>query len=319
MEIISNPTPDEIKRAANALKDGHLVAFPTETVYGLGADATNEKAVSRIYSVKGRPTYHPLIVHILSINQLGKWAVDIPEYALKLANEFWPGPMTLILKRSALAKDFITGGQDSVGVRVPKQPITQALLYKFNEVGGLGVAAPSANRFGAVSPTTSAAVGEELGDNLGSGDFILDGGQSQIGIESTIIDCTDLVPEVLRPGIVTLEMITTVTSLKLIYSSNKIRIRASGLLGSHYSPNARVLLNELASPGDGLLAMADIPTPNGVTRLASPKNIEQYARELYEALRSGDQMGIQRIIVIPPEGDGIAEAVRDRLLKAGSR
>jgi L-threonylcarbamoyladenylate synthase len=260
-----------------------------------------------------------LIVHILSINQLGKWAVDIPEYALKLANEFWPGPMTLILKRSALAKDFITGGQDSVGVRVPKQPIAQALLYQFNEVGGLGVAAPSANRFGAVSPTRSSAVGEELGDNLGSGDFILDGGQSQIGIESTIIDCTDLVPEVLRPGIVTLDMITTVTSLKLIYSSNKIGIRASGLMGSHYSPNARVLLNELASPGDGLLAMADIPTPNGVTRLASPKNVEQYARELYEALRSGDQMGIQRIIVIPPEGDGIAEAVRDRLLKASSR
>jgi len=316
MEIISNPTPDEIKRAANALKDGHLVAFPTETVYGLGADATNEKAVSRIYSVKGRPTYHPLIVHILSINQLGKWTVDIPEYALKLANEFWPGPMTLILKRSALAKDFITGGQDSVGVRVPKQPIAQALLSQFNEVGGLGVAAPSANRFGAVSPTNSAAVGEELGEYLEQGDLILDGGQSQVGIESTIIDCTGFAPEVLRPGGVTLEMIETVTSLKLISSGTVISIKASGLLASHYSPNAKVILNAMASPGDGFLAMESIATPNGVIRLASPKNIEQYARELYEALRSGDQKGLKRIVAILPEGDGLADGVRDRLSRA---
>ena len=213
MEIISRPTQNEIKRAAKTLKDGHLVAFPTETVYGLGADATNEKAVSRIYSVKGRPTDHPLIVHISSINQLDKWTIDIPEYALMLASEFWPGPMTLILKRSSLAKDFITGGQDNVGVRVPAHPTALAMLAKFDEAGGHGVAAPSANRFGAVSPTTSAAVDEELGDYLGTGDLILDGGQSQVGIESTIIDCTNSAPKVLRPGRVTLEIIQAVTTL----------------------------------------------------------------------------------------------------------
>ena len=316
MQVFNNPTQNEIKMAAIALKAGHLVAFPTETVYGLGADATNEKAVSRIYSVKGRPTDHPLIVHISSINQLDKWAVNIPEYALKLANEFWPGPMTLILKRSALAKDFITGGQDNVGVRVPKQPVALALLSQFDEVGGLGVAAPSANRFGAVSPTTSAAVGEELGEYLGQRDLILDGGQSHVGIESTIIGCTRFAPEVLRPGSITSEMIETVTNLKLISSGNVIGIKASGLLDSHYSPQAKVLLNVLASPGDGLLAMEDIPTPTGVTRLTSPKNIEQYARELYEALRSGDQKGLKQIVAILPEGDGLAEGVRDRLSKA---
>ena len=192
------------------------------------------------------------------------------------------------------------------------------MLAQFDEVGGLGVAAPSANRFGAVSPTTSAAVGEELGDYLGKEDLILDGGQSQVGIESTIIDCTNSAPKVLRPGGVTLEMIEVVTTLKLISDNNEIFIKASGLLDSHYSPNAKVLLNVLATPGDGLLALGNIPTPNGVTRLASPKNIEQYANVLYEALRSGDQKGIKRIVVISPEGDGMAEAIRDRLSKAES-
>jgi L-threonylcarbamoyladenylate synthase len=318
MEIISNPTQFEIKRAVKALKEGHLVAFPTETVYGLGADATNEKAVSRIYSVKGRPTNHPLIVHISSINQLEKWAIDIPQYALKLANEFWPGPMTLVLKRSTLAKDFITGGQDNVGIRVPKQSVALGLLAQFSEVGGLGVAAPSANRFGAVSPTSAAAVDEELGDYLGSDDLILNGGQCQVGIESTIVDCTKAVPKVLRPGGITSEMIEDVTGLKLISTTSEIGIKASGLLESHYSPKATVKLNSIAIPGDGFLAMENIPTPIGVIRLASPKNIEQFARQMYLALRSGDQQGIERIVVIPPDGDGIAEAVRDRLSKAES-
>ena len=176
MELINNPTLDEIKKAAKALKDGHLVAFPTETVYGLGADATNEEAVSRIYSVKGRPKDHPLIVHISSINQLSNWARDIPECAIKLAKEFWPGPMTLILKRSDLAKDFITGGQDNVGLRIPNQPVALALLSEFESLGGLGIAAPSANRFGAVSPTSSNDVVDELGEYFQSEDLILNGG-----------------------------------------------------------------------------------------------------------------------------------------------
>ena len=210
MEIISNPTQDEIKKAAQALKDGHLVAFPTETVYGLGADAINENAVSRVYSVKARPTDHPLIVHISSINQLGKWAIDIPEYAIKLAKEFWPGPMTLILKRSEIAKDFITGSQENIGVRVPSHPVALALLSEFEKLGGLGIAAPSANRFGAVSPTTANAVISEVGKFLSEKDLVFDGGQCSVGVESTIIDCTRSKPIVLRPGAVTLEIISKV-------------------------------------------------------------------------------------------------------------
>jgi L-threonylcarbamoyladenylate synthase len=316
MKIISNPTHNEIKLAAKALKDGHLVAFPTETVYGLGADAINEKAVSRIYSVKGRPTDHPLIVHISSIKQLDKWVIDIPEYAIKLASEFWPGPMTLILKRSSLAKDFITGGQENVGVRVPAHPMALALLNKFHEVGGFGIAAPSANRFGAVSPTSASAVDEELGKHLGPKDLILDGDRCQVGIESTIIDCTKLVPKVLRPGGITLEMIQEVTSLKLIFKNDKNDIKTSGLLDSHYSPKAKVVIGFVTEPGDGLIALKKCPTPPNVVRLASPANVTEYAMILYESLRMGDQKALKRIVVIPPDGDGIAIAIRDRLLKA---
>ena len=318
MEIIRNPKQNEIKGAAKALKDGHLVAFPTETVYGIGADATNEIAVGRIYSVKGRPIGHPLIVHISSINQLDKWAIDIPTYALKLAKEFWPGPMTLILKKSALVREFITGGQENVGLRVPAHSSALELLKEFEKVGGLGVAAPSANRFGAVSPTTAAAVDEELGDYLGQEDLILDGDQCQVGIESTIIDCTKDAPTVLRPGAITIEMIEKTILIKVIFNQFRSKIKTSGLLDSHYSPKAIVVLNKVAIPGDGMIAMENIPTPIGVARLASPTTIEQFAMELYQALRSGDQKGIKRIVVIAPEGDGIAVGVRDRLSKAAA-
>ena len=182
MHIISNCTQEAINKAAQALIDGHLVAFPTETVYGLGADANNSKAVARIYEVKARPTDHPLIVHISSINQISKWARDIPDYAITLARKFWPGPMTLILKRSYLAKNFITGGQENVGLRVPNHSLALALLTQIESLGGEGVAAPSANRFGAVSPTTSLAVDEEIGKNLNQEDLILDGGACSIGL-----------------------------------------------------------------------------------------------------------------------------------------
>ena len=233
MQIISNPTQVDIKKAAQSLKEGHLVAFPTETVYGLGADATNKKAVGRIYSVKGRPTDHPLIVHISSINQLDNWATDIPEYALKLAEEFWPGPMTLILKRSDLAKDFITGGQDNIGLRVPNQPIALALLREFESIGGLGIAAPSANRFGAVSPTQSDAVRDELKNFLKLTDLILDGGQCQIGIESTIIDCTNKNPYILRLGAITHKMIKDSFNYTIKSSNYQSKIKAPGLLVAH--------------------------------------------------------------------------------------
>ncbi len=319
MEFISKCTADTILNAAHALKDGHLVAFPTETVYGLGADATNEKAVSRIYSVKGRPVGHPLIVHISSVNKLDQWATDIPDYAIKLAREFWPGPMTLILPRTHLAKDFITGGQDNVGLRIPAQPIALALLKKFEELGGHGVAAPSANRFGAVSPTTAEAVGEEIGDNLDLHDLVLEGGQCLVGIESTIIDCTGPAPKKLRPGAITKEMIEQVLDKETENTEGKSEIKAPGLLVSHYAPKAKISLNAVAEPGEGFLALSKFQTPLGAIRLASPSSVEQYARDLYSALRSADQLGLKKVAVLVPEGAGLAEAIRDRLTKAATR
>jgi len=316
MEIISNPTQVEIKKAAQALMDGHLVAFPTETVYGLGADATNEKAVSRVYSVKGRPTDHPLIVHISSINQLDKWAVDVPENAIKLAEEYWPGPMTLILKRSKTAKDFITGGQENVGIRVPSHPVALALLSEFEKLGGLGIAAPSANRFGAVSPTSSEAVIEEIGSELSPIDLILDGGNCSVGIESTIINCTEDIPTVLRPGAITVEMIRFCTKHKLNISKVYERIRASGLIKTHYSPKAKVVLGGEAEKGDGFLAMAGISTPIDAIRLASPSTIEEFANQLYQAFRLADHKNLTKIIVIPPLGNGLSDAIRDRLVRS---
>ena len=319
MEMISNCTAGAILNAAKALKDGHLVAFPTETVYGLGADATNEQAVSRIYSVKGRPTDHPLIVHISSINKLEDWATDIPDYAIKLAKEFWPGPMTLILPRADLAKDYITGGQNNVGLRVPDQPIALALLRKFEELGGQGVAAPSANRFGAVSPTTADAVDEELGEYLDLDDLILDGGQCLVGIESTIIDCTGSTPKVLRPGAITEELIKQVLNEKSENLDGKTDIKAPGLMDSHYAPKALIALNSIAEPGEGFLALSKFQTPVGAIRLASPSSLEQYARDLYLALRSADHQGLIKVAVLVPEGPGLAEAIRDRLTKAAAR
>ncbi len=319
MEFISKCTADTISNAAQALINGHLVAFPTETVYGLGADATNEKAVSRIYSVKGRPLGHPLIVHISSINKVDQWATDIPDYAIKLAREFWPGPMTLILPRKEIAKDFITGGQNNVGLRVPAQPIALSLLKKFEELGGQGIAAPSANRFGAVSPTTANAVSEELAEYLDSEDLVLDGGQCLVGIESTIIDCTSTLPKILRPGAITEELIESALSLKTDKKIEPNVIRAPGILDSHYAPKAEIFLNKEAEKGDGLIALATIQTPPGVIRLSSPKTLEQFARDLYAAFRSADNQGIKKVSVITPNGEGLGTAIRDRLGKASNR
>ena len=316
MTILSSCTTDTIIGAAQALLEGALVAFPTETVYGLGADATNPIAVSRIYSTKGRPENHPLIVHIPSLDLLGEWASVIPDYAISLARDFWPGPLTLIVHRSELAGDFVTGGQDTVGLRVPAQPLALALLKSFVSLGGKGVAAPSANRFGAVSPTTASAVEEEIGAFLDKErDLILDGGPSLVGVESTIVDCTGLDPRILRLGAVTAEMIEESTGLKVLVPE-QVDIRVSGSLDSHYSPAAKVVLDALPESGEGFIAWATIQTPSGAVRLASPSSIEQYARDLYSALRLGDQMGISTIAVLQPEGEGLAAAIRDRLKKA---
>jgi L-threonylcarbamoyladenylate synthase len=319
MAVISNCTASIIKDAALALKEGHLVAFPTETVYGLGADATNEKAVARIYEVKGRPTDHPLIVHISTMELMDKWASEIPEYAIKLARAFWPGPMTLILPKTDLAKDFITGGQDNVGLRVPSHTAAQTLLKEFEALGGEGIAAPSANRFGAVSPTSAGAVELELINYLNLSDQILDGGNCDVGIESTIIDCTGKTPRVLRPGAITREMIekdTGVLAKDNLGTSFSDQIKAPGLLESHYAPKAKVVLNGESGNGDGFIALSSIPTPTGSIRLAAPSNSEEFARVLYQALRAADQLGLQNVHVVLPSPDGIGAAISDRLSKA---
>lgn len=318
MQMISNPTQDEIKFAAVALKNGHLVSFPTETVYGLGADATNEKAVGKIYLAKGRPRNHPVIVHISSSEQLENWAIEIPDYAIRLGRAFWPGPMTLILKRNPRASDFITGGQESVGLRVPNQQVALALTREFEKLGGFGIAAPSANRFGSVSPTTAHAVEDELGKLLGREDLILNGGQCEIGVESSIIDCTHVDPIVLRPGAITKEMIEQITNLTVSWNADKSEARAPGLLDNHYAPKAKVILGLVANPGDGFIALDQIPTPVGCIRLACPTSIEEYAKGLYQALRTGDQLELSQIYVVEPEGNGLAIAIRDRLAKASS-
>jgi L-threonylcarbamoyladenylate synthase len=306
--------------AANLLVGG-LVAFPTETVYGLGADACNADAVARVYSVKGRPADHPLIVHVASMVALGDWASDVPEFAIALARDFWPGPMTLVVLRSELAADFVTGRQDTVGVRVPNHPVALGLLEAFARAGGRGVAAPSANQFGNVSPTTAKAVSDELGEYLADGDLILDGGACQVGVESTIIDCTGDVPKMLRPGAITAEMIQKSTGLTLLSESTQSGStpRVSGSLEKHYSPAASVFLDQTPVEGQGFIALLSLETPMGVIRLASPKNIDEFARDLYTALRKADELGLQEVVVEQPLGGGIAIAIRDRLMRASNR
>lgn len=313
-QFASTCTVETLVRAAHALRSGSLVAFPTETVYGLGADASDAKAVERIYQVKGRPKDHPLIVHVANMQAIEDWVEDVPDFAISLARAFWPGPMTLILKRSALAEDFITGGQETVGLRVPDHPIALALLHEFQKIGGKGIAAPSANRFGHVSPTSADAVISELAKYLTSVDLILDGGLSLVGVESTIIDCTSELPKILRPGAITEEMIMDTTNLSVEKPGGNIRV--SGSLEKHYSPRAKVILDIEPKSGDGFIAIAGIKTPDGVIRLAEPRDDEDFARLLYSALRKADDSSLARVIVQQPVGGGIAIAIRDRLLRA---
>ena len=322
-QFLSKCTATAMVDAAANLLAGNLVAFPTETVYGLGADACNADAVARIYSVKGRPADHPLIVHVGSMDALGDWASDMPAYAISLARDFWPGPMTLIMKRSALAGDFVTGGQDTVGIRVPDHAIALGLLLAFAQIGGKGIAAPSANRFGNVSPTTAQAVEDELSEYLADADQILDGGPCQVGVESTIIDCTGDAPRILRPGAVTAEMINESTGLSVGDSAavpgasvDQKQIRVSGSLDSHYAPVAKVVLDQSPVAGQGFIAMADVATPDGVVRLAAPRTHDEFARVLYSALRAADEQALQTVVVAQPTGDGIAIAIRDRIKRA---
>jgi L-threonylcarbamoyladenylate synthase len=322
-QFLSNCSVDALSTAAKSIREGSLVAFPTETVYGLGADATNAQAVARIYGVKGRPSNHPLIVHIADLKYLEQWISDISEYAIALAREFWPGPMTLVLHRSELAKDFITGGQNTVGIRIPDNSLALGLLEAFHKLGGAGIAAPSANRFGQVSPTSAEAVQEELSNYLSVTDLVLDGGPSLVGLESTIIDCTGELPRILRPGAITIEMIEEVTDLNVSDSSEKKSdefqledIRVSGSLENHYAPKAKVFLDQQPVDGSGYIALESVNTPDGVIRLAAPESVQEFARVLYSALREGDHQGLSSIYIDQPTGEGLAVAIRDRLSRS---
>ena len=315
--IISQCSLNVLRQSAEKLLQGNLVAFPTETVYGIGADAMNKDAVARMYQVKNRPTSHPVIVHIAELNDVDYWAKDVPEYAINLMRDFWPGPMTLLLKRREVAGDFLTGAQEIVGLRIPANSLALGLLNEFKALGGKGIAAPSANRYGAVSPTTAEAVSQELSEYLLPDDQILDGGPCLVGVESTIIDCSSDNPMILRPGSVSAEMIEESTGIILAEAGEK-KIRTSGSDKQHYAPKAKVIIDGQSQSGEGLIAMSDVATPEGVIRLAEPKSIEEYARALYAALRQGDSQNLESIRIIPPDGQGLAVAIRDRINRAAA-
>jgi L-threonylcarbamoyladenylate synthase len=321
VSLIIDPTTENLERVAQALMNGALVGLPTETVYGLAADAENEIAVKRIYEVKGRPLNHPLIVHIASLEYLEKWAIDIPNYALELAEKFWPGPMTLIFRRSEIAKNFITGGQESVAIRLPRNEVALSVLRRFHKLGGNGLAAPSANKFGAVSPTDAISVEEDLGLILNKNtDFILNGGQSEVGVESTIIDCfSGKMPKILRRGFVTQKNIEELTRIRVIQNLSEEQTSYPGGLKNHYSPKAKVILGGAPTKGDGFIALSSIETPNGCIRLSNPKDNIEFAHGLYLALREGDKKGLSRIYIAIPSGDEIALVIEERVKKASQK
>jgi L-threonylcarbamoyladenylate synthase len=322
LRLIAPPTGENIARAAGILQQGGLAAFPTETVYGLGADASNPAAVAKIFAAKGRPQDHPLIVHLGESSQLHLWAREIPQSARMLAAHFWPGPLTIILKRLPQVSDAVTGGQDSVGLRVPAHPVAQKLLQTF----GGGIAAPSANRFGRISPTTAAHVEAEFATSNGAGiGIILDGGPCEVGIESTIVDLSRGSCVVLRPGHVSASQIADV--IRVDVESAELPAdnapRASGTLEGHYAPNTPlrllprdVLLREFKS-GDAVLALG--PAPMGAPRehwLAAPAEALAYAHDLYANLRRLDALGCMRMLVEQlPQGEAW-EATADRLRRA---
>lgn len=314
-------SPESIQHAADLLHQGKLVAIPTETVYGLGADASNPDAVAKIFQAKGRPADHPLIVHLAYASQIRDWADDVPDMALRLASEFWPGPLTMVLRKKASVPDVVTGGQDTVALRVPNNPVALWLLRVF----GGGIAAPSANRFGRISPTTAQHVAEELGDAV---DCILDGGPCTVGVESTIIDLTDAQPTILRPGRITRSQLEAVLKIDVALKSQH-KIRAPGMLASHYAPNTPAFLcasetllslldeQQRQSKQVGLLVfsqeLSNLPCRH---LLQLPHQAESYEAALYGALRELDKLHLDSILVEQPPEQEEWMAVNDRLSKA---
>lgn len=311
---------NDISQAVTALTAGKLCAIPTETVYGLAANALDESAVARVFEVKKRPADHPLIVHVANAADVSEWITELPQWAVDLTNAVWPGPLTIVGPRTALASNSVTGNQDTVAVRVPSHPIAQELLQKLKANGVKGLVAPSANRFGHVSPTSAAHVSADLGEYLdANGDLILDGGDCQVGVESTIVLATGFQPVILRPGAVTAADIKRITDVDVSEETTNAP-RVSGALDSHYSPTAQVILitgSETEFENNaGFLALVHTPTPTGLVRLASPETVEDFAHELYSSLRAGDDLKLKTIYVVPPTGDGLAQAINDRLNRA---
>ena len=293
-----------VERATAILQSGGLVGIPTETVYGLGADAHNTSAVASIFTVKGRPADHPLIVHVPDLASAQKWAAEWPISAEALARNFWPGPLTIIVTKSPTAPDTVTGGRSSVALRIPSHPLALQLLEFFPG----GIAAPSANRFGKVSPTTARHVLADLDKDV---DYILDGGPCDVGVESTIVDCTVSPPQVLRFGSITPEQITSVIG-PLAPATGPAR--ASGMLDSHYAPRCHV--HPTSSLEEATLLVNQLSTKTRV--LNGSLNPQQFAHDLYALLRLADDDGVDDVVIVLPDDDDIGRAIRDRVFKAAA-
>ena len=312
--MIFSPTPEALARAAGLLRAGGLVAFPTETVYGLGADAGSDDAVRAIFAAKGRPADHPVIVHVSDAREAATWARTMPHGARLLADAFWPGPLTIIVPRASHVSDAVTGGQDSVGLRVPSHPVARALLRAFEGAGGRGIAAPSANRFGRISPTTAQHVRDDLGERVA---MIVDGGACEVGIESTIVAFVDDAPVLMRPGAIAQADLVRVLAVHLAVPKPDAP-RASGTLASHYAPRtpSRLVHAGALSADPGIAVLAHSVAPKGPLWIAAAREASAYAHDLYANLRALDAMGAREILVedVPPGDEW--NAVRDRLVRA---
>jgi L-threonylcarbamoyladenylate synthase len=312
--------PARVAEAARILRAGGLVAFPTETVYGLGADASSATAVGSIFAAKGRPAGHPLIVHLGSIDVVDQWAAHLDSRARLLAERFWPGPLTLVVPRAGQVPDIVTGGRPTVGLRVPDHPVALELLQAF----GGGVAAPSANRFGHVSPTTPQHV---LRDLAGRIDLVVDGGPCSVGLESTIVEVLDGPVTLLRPGGLSVERLEEALG-EPVADGRQGDSRAPGMLESHYAPAATVEVTdrdavqhriaELGSRPIGVLSAGRVEVPAGVFRWQLPPDADGFANRLYAVLREADVMGVEHVLVVPPGEGSLSSAIVDRLHKASA-
>jgi L-threonylcarbamoyladenylate synthase len=319
----------DVAEAVAVLRAGGLVGLPTETVYGLAADATDPDAIARVYEAKGRPSDHPLIIHVADTGDLDRWARDVPADARRLVERWWPGPLTILLWRSEAVLDQVTGGRDTVALRCPAHPLAHQVLVGL----GRGLVAPSANRFGRVSPTTASDVLDELGDSV---DLVLDGGPCSVGVESTIVDLTGETPLVVRRGGVTPEEIAEVLEAEVEVSGDGATVVAPGMLASHYAPEAKLVILDAGADDAAVVAeVAERLVDDRAVGVLAPRHIdhlpfgaveldpaggpEDYARVLYSRLREADARGLRLVVVVPPPSDGIGAAVLDRLTRAARR